>query len=579
MINKQQAAAGIEAARSVASRYTGLAVRCIPNWRSFHPSPLDLAVQLAGLRIGVPDVFAIHAALTPDRLALSDEAETISYAAAARAIDSIAEGLRGDLGVTRGDAVALVLENSVDYVLAWFALLRLGARVVHASFESTAAELTWLAQNAGVRVAFVSRRSVEAAVTARNDENRPLRLVAGAGLRDLRCESSMATLRNTPTRRRLVKPRILRRTAENVVYTSGTTGRPKGAVRDLGGAGISELARIVERLPMQSGDRQLVVSRLYHSGAQAFVVLGLALGQSLYIQRRFEPEATVAALEAHRIQHVFMVPTMLRRVLDVLSARAIEADLLALRSVVSGAAEFPHKLRLRACAQFGPHRVFDFYGATELGWITLIRGDEMIERPRSVGRPLAGQAIRIDDPERLEIDGVLRDVGTIRTRTQHAMSGYLNDRDATEAATDGTWTTVEDTGYVDSDGFLYLAGRRREMIISGGVNVYPAEVEDVIVRAEGVVEASVIGIPDEEWGERVVACVVGSHLDPSALDAHVRAALSPAKVPRAWVIVDELPRNPTGKVLKAQLRADAMRRLAPASPRPTRAARGVTKRS
>ncbi len=540
--------------RRLASRVADLLGRTLRGWRDLRPSPLGLLSTLASLRIGVPDVFALHAALSPDRLALADDSRRLTYADAAAAIDAVAD-LFARLGVGRGRAVALAAENSVDYVIAWFAALRAGARIVHASFESTPDELAYMVDHGGVAAVVVSERSVDAAVRAR--AGRSLALVASGTLEDPRCDAHIA---RPGARRRRLLPRLraLRRDAENVVYTSGTTGRPKGAVRDLQGSGIGELLRIVERLPVAGADHQLVVGRLYHSGAQAFTILGAALGHTLYIERRFDPERLLAKLDAERIEVMFLVPTMLRRLLDHIDTTGRRAVPGApLRALVCGAAEFPHALRVRACAFFGSHRVYDFYGATELGWITLIRGDEMMERPRSVGRPLAGQAIALVDCERSRIDGVERDVGVIRARSGHAMRGYLADAAATSSAQSDGWTTVEDTGYLDADGYLYLAGRRRDMIITGGENVYPAEVEDVLARAEGVAEIAVVGVPDSEWGERVVAFVVARDPAdaPERLAVWAREHLAPAKRPREWVVCDELPRNPTGKVLKTELRA------------------------
>lgn len=537
-------------------RLLDLASRSRPDWRDFRPSPLQLLAQLSRLRVGIPDVFAVHAGLTPDRIAIDDGSARYTYAQVAAAIESVAACLSSDFGVGRGSPVVLAAENCADYIVAWFAGLRLGARIVHASFESTSDEFGWVFANSGASVAVVSERSVDAASSAAPFNGRHTALIAAGGLSDPRCATSIESLAGRGKKMGRSLPRAMPREAENVVYTSGTTGRPKGAVRDLGGSGIGELARITKQLGISTGDRQLIVSRLYHSAGQAFTILGAALGHTMFIHRRFDADAIVNTLEAERINLVFLVPTMTRRVLDRIDVLGRIPELSSLRAVVSGAAEFVHSLRQRAVACFGPNRVFDFYGATELGWITLIRGDEMMERPRSVGRPLSGHAIRIDAPEEAEVDGVLRSIGTIRTRSGQAMSGYLNNPDATSEASSEGWTTVEDTGFLDRDGYLYLAGRRRDLIISGGVNVYPAEVEDAIMRHPAVAEAAVIGLPDEEWGERVAAVVVLRQGAPDihAVVAFVRQQLAPSKVPRRWHTLDELPRNPTGKVLKNELR-------------------------
>jgi acyl-CoA synthetase (AMP-forming)/AMP-acid ligase II len=210
---------------------------------------------------------------------------------------------------------------------------------------------------------------------------------------------------------------------------------------------------------------------------------------------------------------------------------------------------------MRALRRLGPGRVFDFYGATELGWVTLINGFEMMLRPRSVGRPLPGDEVRVVDADGTPLPN--GHVGIVQVRGATGMSGYLDNPDATDEAIRDGWFTVEDTGRVDADGFLYIEGRSRDMIISGGVNVYPVEVEDALAGHPAVREAAVVGIPDEEWGERVVAVVVleaGHLVDADELEAWMRERVAGPKRPRAFRFVDDLPRNATGKVLKGQLR-------------------------
>ncbi|NUN14012.1 MAG: long-chain fatty acid--CoA ligase, partial [Myxococcales bacterium] len=197
----------------------------------------------------------------------------------------------------------------------------------------------------------------------------------------------------------------------------------------------------------------------------------------------------------------------------------------------------------------------DFYGATELGWVTLVNGEEMVERPRTVGRPIAGQNIRILD-ERGE---VLKtgETGTVYVKNDQTMSGYLNDAEATDQTKRDGWMSVDDTGWLDEDGYLYLSGRKRDMAIVGGMNVYPMEIEECLAKHEFVLEVAVVGVADDELGERLIAVVVVRNRDAFNADTliqHAREQLSAYKVPKRVEIVDQLPRNPTGKVLKQRLR-------------------------
>jgi acyl-CoA synthetase (AMP-forming)/AMP-acid ligase II len=338
----------------------------------------------------------------------------------------------------------------------------------------------------------------------------------------------------------------------NIVYTSGTTGKPKGAVRDLASLNLLELSAILERLPVRDGERHWIAARLYHSAPQAMLMMMTSLGGTVGIQRRFDPAQTLRALSKHDMTSIFLVPTMIARMVDLPDALWRENP-VQLRLLLSGAAPFVHALRRRAIERFGVRAVHDFYGATELGWVTSLNGIEMLLRPDSVGRPLAGQSIRIE----LE-DGSEAPVGTVgmlRVRNEQLMAGYLDNPGATAETLRDGWMTVEDNAWVDADGYIYLAGRARDMIISGGVNVYPAEVESALASCEGVEDVAVIGVQDPVWGERVEAFVVlRAGVELARVQAEARVRLSGARRPRAWHLVDELPRNATGKVLKRVLR-------------------------
>lgn len=524
-------------------------------------NPVELRRLQAVLQGGpnIRTVHAIHAALHPTRLAMSDDRVRLTYAEADARINRIANGMRAQFGVHAGATVVLAMENRVEYLLVWFAMLRLRVSVVHASYEATAEELAYVVSHARARLIVHDDIAAHAAAAVCAGGG-VRRVTVGeettAGISRLDVVAADAPTHYPPQRRSNGRgPRLA-----NIVYTSGTTGKPKGAVRDLGSVGIEELARIGARLPLMVGDNHLVVSRLYHSGAQALAMVLTALGNHIHIRPRFDARDTLAAMGREQIHSVFVVPTMLRRLLELDETTWAGTDLSALRFVISGAAEFPHALRKDAVARFGATRVFDFYGATELGWITLIRGDEMMAHPGSVGRPLDGHAVRVTDAAGAPLPP--NSIGLIRVQNAQQIVGYLEDTKATQAAVQDGWITVEDTGRIDAEGFLYLAGRARDMIISGGVNVYPVEIEEALAEHPAVREVAVIGLPDPEWGERVVAVVAlrpmaADHggVDGAGLRAWLRTRLSGARVPRQWEFVDALPRNPTGKVVKRQLQA------------------------
>ncbi|MBK6918485.1 MAG: AMP-binding protein [Deltaproteobacteria bacterium] len=520
---------------------------------AFTGHPLESMRVAVSRGLGVRSLHGLHAGAAPDRMAVCDARRTLDYRAIDAEIDLVAGVLRDHLGASRHAPVAVMMENRVEYVTVWFALFRLGITCAHVGRHSTAQELEFVLERSGARVVVASDQTIAAveAVLERRGELDLRVLRAGRGPARPRVWSYDAAIARQ--RAAGVRLHVEKGPSDNVVYTSGTTGKPKGAVRDMGAMGATELLRVLERLPLHAGDRHLVCAPLYHSSGQVFALLNTALGSSLVLQEHFDAEDTLRTLSEQRIQNVFMVPTMIHRVLDLpdeVHARWPTPDL---RVVISGAAPFNTALRERAIARFGAATVFDFYGATELGWVTLVDGAEMLARPGTLGRAIPGQEIGIfDDAGRRLPAG---HTGRVYTRSAQLMLGYLRDRGATDETMLGDWVTVDDLGYLDHDGYLFLTGRARDMVISGGVNLYPVEIENALSQHPDIADVAVIGVPDVEWGERLVAVVVPrtDGFDAEAVRQWARGVLAPAKIPRQFACVDELPRNPTGKVVKRDL--------------------------
>lgn len=517
--------------------------------------PLAMASIALRQGLGIRSLHALHAAASPGRPAVIDRHRQLDYAQLHAEIDAVARALHHE-GARRGEPVGLMLENRSEYVALWMALGRLGIASAHVSPSSTAAELAPLLQRAGIARLFVSEATYPVATQVlREHPDLRLQLVHVGHQPPPGARSYHALVR---AHRDHAGPRPpAGEEADSVVFTSGTTGTPKGAVRDLSSVGVMELLRILERLPLRVGDRHLVVAPLYHSGAQAFALINTSLAATLVLLDRFEAEAVLDTLSRDRIASVFMVPTMIRRLLDLPASLHARRPTPSLRAIVSGAAPFPDGLRRRAIERFGPETIFDFYGATELGWVTLADGHQMLAKPGTLGPPLAGQELRVVDEHGHAVTP--ETVGTIYTRSAQHMRGYLRGSLADGAATHELaregWATVDDQGYLDADGHLFLTGRTRDMVITGGVNVYPVEIEHVLSRHPAIRDVAVVGLPDPEWGERLTAVVVpGEGFEVEAVDAWARERLAKAKRPRQWQIVDALPRNATGKILKRALR-------------------------
>ena len=520
-------------------------------------NPIESYRALGGQRPSLKNLHRIMAAKEPNRIAVCDLERLLTYAEMDEAIDRVAALLRSRFGIAARSRVVLMSENRVEYLVFWFALLRLGAAAVHASFELRPAELDHVLRNSGAGLICASSQAlpVASAATANFDE-RTVELLHIDGLETADADSgsfgeSVASLHHLF---RATQSRDFEAgdDGESVVYTSGTTGRPKGAVRNFSAMTITELTAILERLPFVAGERHMVVGRLYHSAAQAFTGLITALGGTLVLRPRFDAANLFDDLRRERIESLFLVPNMLDKALTLEPIASRTQPLPHLRAIVCGAAPFLQPLRERAAHRLGAGILNDFYGATELGWVTCVNGHEMLKRPATLGRAIRGHEITIRDA-----DGALlpaNTVGVVWTRSAQRMERYLGDEGATSDIMKAGWTTCEDLGFLDSEGYLFLAGRARELIISGGINVYPAEVEAALLHHPAIADAAVFGLPDAQWGESVAtAIVLREPITAGELRRWALSEMLPAKAPRRWFIVDELPRNPTGKIMKREL--------------------------
>jgi fatty-acyl-CoA synthase len=518
-----------------ALRSTGLVAALKPA------AVLEYAVRSLGKPRNPSGFVTLHAINTPDKEALIQGERRFTYRELDERIERVAAAFAG-LGARPGGRVAFMLRNCHEYLECTWAATRLGAIVVQIGYRLKAAE-----------VAYILGNSEPSVLVCGAGEEPIVRAAVAEAKASVRVVVTGAEYEATIERADLHAPRPARTKDDSggvMIYTSGTTGRPKGAARDFKKNFHESVADFLRQVGIHHDDRHLCVCPLYHSAAPVFVAFTIICGGTVVLMEHFEAAAALEVMARERVTSSFMVPTMLGKL-----AAAEAGAPLALRWLASGAAPLPTETARRVEARFGPC-LYNFYGATETGLVTLALPGEHTARPGTIGRPLSGNELRLLDEQGRDVTPGA--VGELYVRNSMLVSGYHRDPAATEKAMRDGFFSVGDMAKMDADGYVYLADRKTDMVISGGVNIYPLEIEQRLHAHPAVAEAAVIGVPDDEWGESLKAFVVarvGHDVGADELRAFCKETLANYKCPKHFAFVDALPRNPTGKVLKRELRA------------------------
>jgi len=505
----------------------------------------DRGAWASAVRTGMGVAFA--AARTPERPAVVAPTGDRTYAELNATANRLVRLLRAR-GLQVGDGVAILCSNRAEFAEVYAACTRAGFRLTTVNWHLTAEEAAYIVTDCQAR-AFVADASHAASVPRVEVE---VRLAIGGELAGFeRYDDALAGIDAAD----VDDPTL----GTAMLYTSGTTGYPKGVHH---AADPEGLVTAVLAFGYGDGHVHLVTGPLYHTAPYLFGLQApLTCGVTTVLMPTWEPEATLALVERHRVSHTHLVPTMFHRLLSLPDEVKARYDLSSLRVVLHGAAPCPVTVKQRMIDWWGPV-IWEYYGATE-GAGTLVDSATWLTRPGTVGK-VDPERLHVGDPDGRPLPAGEEGLVWIRG-SGAARFEYFGDAGKTDGAYRGDFFTLGDVGRVDEDGFLFLTDRSANLIISGGVNIYPAEVDAVLLQHPGVADAAVIGVPDEEWGESVLAVVErqpGADVDADELLALCREHLAGFKCPRAVDFVDHLPRDDNGKIYKRRLRDEYRRRLA-----------------
>jgi fatty-acyl-CoA synthase len=485
------------------------------------------------------------AIMHPDRCALCDERGTLTFQEVHLRTNALASEMRR-AGVRQGDGVAIMARNHRGFIEATVACSKLGANALYLNTSF-----------AGPQITDVLARE-DPAVVIYDEEFAELVLEGAQGRMRLISWSAPGSAAPDPLLEQLVErgeEAELEPPAEQgrvVILTSGTTGTPKGAARGQPET-LEPLAALLSKIPLHARETTMIAAPMFHSWGFAHFSIGVPLTSTLVLRRRFDAEDTIRAAAHHRASALVLVPVMLQRILELGPDALAHYDLRALRVIALSGSALPGDLATKAMDTFGDV-LYNLYGSTEVAWATIATPQDLRAAPGTAGRPPLGTVVRLLDERGREVPA--GESGRIFVGNEMVFEGYTGG--GGKEVIDGLMSTG-DVGRLDDDGRLFVEGRDDEMIISGGENVFPREVEDLLARHQEIEDVAVVGVPDDEFGQRLRAFVVlrpGSGLSEAGVQDHVRSNLARFKVPREVFFLDELPRNATGKILKRELPRD-----------------------
>jgi fatty-acyl-CoA synthase len=491
---------------------------------------------------------ALNARRTPNRAALIDEDGELSYRELDEAVHAVANGLI-EKGVRGGDGVAILARNHRWFVIANYCAARAGARIILLNSEFSGPQIKEVSEREGAEIIIYDDEYTQAVSKAEPTLGK-LRALGVNPDSEEPSGSTDETLAELIARSSKAPAPKASKHASIIILTSGTTGTPKGANRSTPPT-LAPVGGILSHVPFKAGEVTSLPAPMFHALGYLHATIAMFLGSTLVLRRKFKPPLVLEDIEKHKATAIVVVPVMLSRILDALEKMEQKPDLSSLRIVFVSGSQLGAELASRALKDIGPV-VYNMYGSTEIAFATIARPKDLERNSSTVGPVVKGVKVKLLDDNGNEVRQ--GEVGRIFVGNAFPFEGYTGG--GHKQIIDGLMSSG-DVGYFDEHGLLYVSGRDDEMIVSGGENVFPAEVEDLISGHPEVIEATAIGVEDKDWGHRLRAFVVkkqDASVGEDEIKVYVRDHLARYKVPREVIFLEELPRNPTGKILKRELR-------------------------
>lgn len=497
------------------------------------------------------DIIGIHAEGTPDKVAVIDGERQVTWKELRDLRNRVANSLLG-LGVEQGSHVVVYSLNSLEVILS-----SAGARVLDCistpmNHRLVAEEVTYILDDSDATCVFVGDSFIPTIEQVRPGATKVRHWVLiGKERRDWAVALEDLIANGSPEAPPVPDQEGI---GGSMIYTAGTTGKPKGSLRTQSDPQIA-LGWLQQLDLLDTNHIHLVAGPMYHSAPAAFALFTQLVGGTLVVMHKFDPEQALELIEKHWCTSTFMAPTLLKRILDLPKEVREGYDVSSMRALVVAGAPCPMKVKEDAVSFFGPV-LYEFYGSTELSINAILRPEDILRKPGSCGKVAPGIELAILDDNGNPVPA--GEPGELHVRRYVGMfDEYYKKPEATKETARGDWVSVGDIAYIDEEGFLYICDRKRDMIISGGVNIYPAEIEDLLHRHPKIRDVAVFGVPDEEWGERVHAAVQlqpNQTMTEQEIVEFARQHLAGYKVPREITFHDDFPRDTAGKLLKRVLR-------------------------